>query len=73
MRDARPLMTVTLMGGDMQAQGIAQVLVNVLDLGANLQAATDMARFRHAQVSERAEPGVSALHAGGRPTQGDGP
>jgi gamma-glutamyltranspeptidase / glutathione hydrolase len=43
-------MTVTLMGGDMQAQGIAQVLVNVLDLGANLQAATDMARFHHSQV-----------------------
>ena len=50
MRNGRPLMTVTLMGGDMQAQGIAQVLVNVLDLGANLQAATDMARFRHNQV-----------------------
>jgi len=50
MRNNRPLMTVTLMGGDMQAQGIAQVLVNVLDLGANLQAATDMARFRHSQV-----------------------
>jgi len=50
MHDHRPLMTVTLMGGDMQAQGIAQVLVNVLDLGANLQAATDMARFRHSQV-----------------------
>ena len=50
MRNNRPLMTVTLMGGDMQAQGIAQVLVNVLDLGANLQAATDMARFRHTQV-----------------------
>ena len=47
----RPLMTVTLMGGDMQAQGILQVLVNVLDLGANVQAASDMARFRHAQVS----------------------
>ena len=46
----QPLMTVTLMGGDMQAQGIAQVLVNVLDLGANVQAASDMARFRHAQV-----------------------
>lgn len=41
---------VTVMGGDMQAQGIAQVLLNVLDLGANLQAATDMARFRHNQV-----------------------
>jgi len=35
----------------MQAQGIAQVLVNVLDLGANVQAASDMARFRHLQVS----------------------
>ena len=50
MRSDQPLMTVTLMGGDMQAQGIAQVLLNVLDLGANLQAATDMARFRHMQV-----------------------
>ena len=50
MRGEQPLMTVTLMGGDMQAQGIAQVLLNVLDLGANLQAATDMARFRHRQV-----------------------
>jgi gamma-glutamyltranspeptidase / glutathione hydrolase len=50
MRSNRPLMTVTLMGGDVQAQGIAQVLVSVLDLGANLQAASDMARFRHTQV-----------------------
>jgi len=50
MRNGRPMMTVTVMGGDMQAQGIAQVLLNVLDLGANLQAATDMARFRHNQV-----------------------
>ena len=49
MQNNRPMMTVTLMGGDMQAQGIAQVLLNVLDLGANLQAATDMARFRHSQ------------------------
>jgi gamma-glutamyltranspeptidase/glutathione hydrolase len=50
MRNGGPMMTVTVMGGDMQAQGIAQVLINVLDLGANLQAATDMARFRHNQV-----------------------
>ena len=49
MRDGAPLMTLTLMGGDMQAQGHAQVLVDILDLGANLQAASDMARFRHAQ------------------------
>ena len=50
-RNERPLIAVTLMGGDMQAQGIAQVLLNVLDLGANMQAASDMARFRHVQVS----------------------
>jgi gamma-glutamyltranspeptidase/glutathione hydrolase len=50
MRNNKPLMTVTLMGGDVQAQGIAQVLVDILDLGANLQAASDMARFRHTQV-----------------------
>jgi len=51
MHGGQPLMTVTLMGGDMQAQGHAQTLVDILDLGANLQASADMARFRHSQVS----------------------
>jgi gamma-glutamyltranspeptidase/glutathione hydrolase len=51
MHSGAPLMTVTLMGGDMQAQGHAQWLINVLDLGANVQAAADMARFRHGQIS----------------------
>ena len=51
LNGGQPLMTVTLMGGDMQAQGHAQWLINVLDLGANVQAAADMARFRHGQVS----------------------
>ena len=51
MQDEAPVMTVTLMGGDMQAQGHAQFLVDILDLGANVQAAADMARFRHSQVS----------------------
>jgi gamma-glutamyltranspeptidase/glutathione hydrolase len=55
MKQNRPVMTVLLMGGDVQAQGHAQVLVNVLELGANLQAATDMARFRHTQVSNKLE------------------
>lgn len=50
MQNQRPLMTITLMGGDMQAQGHAQMFVNILDLGANMQAASDMARFRHNQI-----------------------
>ena len=55
MKDKAPLMTITLMGGDMQAQGHAQALVNILDLGANVQLATDMARFRHAQLPNKLE------------------
>ncbi len=51
LHQGRPLMTLTLMGGDMQAQGHAQALVNLIDLGANMQAASDMARFRHGQVN----------------------
>ena len=46
-------MTLLLMGGDMQAQGHAQMMVNMVDLGANLQASTDMARFRHEQLSNQ--------------------
>ncbi|HZZ67290.1 MAG TPA: gamma-glutamyltransferase family protein [Phenylobacterium sp.] len=53
MDGSNPLMTLLLMGGDMQAQGHAQALVNIFDLGANLQMATDMARFRHSQVPNR--------------------
>lgn len=50
LHDGQPVMTVTLMGGDMQAQGHAQLLVDIIDLGANVQAAADVARFRHSQV-----------------------
>jgi len=53
MRAGQPLMTVTLMGGDMQAQGHAQLLIDVIDLGANAQAAADMARFRHSEVANQ--------------------
>jgi gamma-glutamyltranspeptidase / glutathione hydrolase len=49
MKDGRPVMAFGLMGGAMQAQGHAQVLVDMIDLGANPQAATDAARFSHYQ------------------------
>ncbi|HEY3786906.1 MAG TPA: gamma-glutamyltransferase [Steroidobacteraceae bacterium] len=51
MRDAQPVMAFGLMGGGQQAQGHAQVLVSMLDLGANPQAASDAARFAHWQAS----------------------
>jgi gamma-glutamyltranspeptidase/glutathione hydrolase len=51
MKDGKPLMAYGLMGGSQQAQGHAQVLVDMIDLGANLQAAGDAARFNHAQAS----------------------
>jgi gamma-glutamyltranspeptidase/glutathione hydrolase len=50
MRNGRPLLVTGQHGGDQQGQGNMQVLVNILDLGANMQAAGDMARFSHNQV-----------------------
>lgn len=46
------IMAMQLMGGDMQSQGHAQMMVNMVDLGANLQASSDMARFHHNQVRD---------------------
>jgi gamma-glutamyltranspeptidase / glutathione hydrolase len=52
-KDGAPSMAFGLMSGDQQAQGHAQVLMNMLVLGANPQAATDAARFNHSQRSNR--------------------
>lgn len=51
MKQGAPLMAFGLMGGSQQAQGHAQVLIDMIDLGANPQAASDAARFSHAQAS----------------------
>jgi gamma-glutamyltranspeptidase / glutathione hydrolase len=51
-RDGQPLMAFGLMGGDMQPQGHAQVLVNLIDFGMNLQEAGDAIRFHHEDSSE---------------------
>lgn len=50
-RNGAPVMTIGLMGGAMQAQGHEQVVVDMIDLHANVQQAGDMARFYHDQVS----------------------
>jgi gamma-glutamyltranspeptidase/glutathione hydrolase len=40
------------MGGDMQPQGHAQVIVNMVDFGMSLQEAGDAPRFYHEESSE---------------------
>ena len=72
MKDGKPLMSFGLMGGGMQPQGHAQIIVNMVDFGMNLQEAGDAARIRHDGSSEptgermieggtvRVESGISA-------------
>ena len=47
MRDGEPLISFGLMGGAMQPQGHAQIIVNMVDFGMNLQEAGDAARINH--------------------------
>lgn len=47
MKDGVPLMSFGLMGGGMQPQGHAQIIVNLIDFGLNLQEAGDAARYYH--------------------------
>jgi gamma-glutamyltranspeptidase/glutathione hydrolase len=51
-RDGKPWIAFGVMGGDMQPQGHAQILVNLLDFGMNLQEAGDAPRFYHTGSSE---------------------
>ncbi|MEM9659699.1 MAG: gamma-glutamyltransferase, partial [Planctomycetota bacterium] len=46
-REGKPVMSFGVMGGDMQPQGHAQILMNLLDFGMGLQEAGDAPRIRH--------------------------
>ncbi|MFQ6005183.1 MAG: gamma-glutamyltransferase [Woeseia sp.] len=52
MKDGQPWMSFGLMGGAMQPQGHAQIVVNMIDFGMNLQEAGDAARIRHRGSSQ---------------------
>ena len=52
MKDGKPLMSFGLMGGSMQPQGHAQIIVNLVDFGMNLQEAGDAARINHMGSSQ---------------------
>jgi len=51
-KDGQPLVSFGLMGGSMQPQGHAQVVMNIVDFGMNLQEAGDAPRIRHSGSSQ---------------------
>jgi gamma-glutamyltranspeptidase/glutathione hydrolase len=51
-KDGRPWVSFGLMGGGMQPQGHAQIVVNLVDFGMNLQEAGDAPRIHHSGSSE---------------------
>ena len=61
-KDGKPWLSFGLMGGDMQAQGHAQVLVNIIDHGMDVQSAGDAPRFYH--VGSSTPTGVPARDGG---------
>ena len=51
-KDNKPYMSFGLMGGAMQPQGHAQIIINLVDFGMNLQEAGDAPRIRHIGSSQ---------------------
>ncbi len=47
MKDGQPVLSFGVMGGDIQPQGHAQIVVNIVDFGMNVQEAGDAARWHH--------------------------
>jgi gamma-glutamyltranspeptidase/glutathione hydrolase len=51
-KDGEPVMAYGNMGGGTQPQAHVQHVLNMIDLGMNVQATTDVARFDHNQTSD---------------------
>ncbi|MFQ3333759.1 MAG: gamma-glutamyltranspeptidase/glutathione hydrolase [Woeseiaceae bacterium] len=62
-KDNKPWLSFGLMGGSMQPQGHAQILINMIDFDMNLQEAGDAARIRHVGSSQ---PTDEEMNNGGR-------
>ena len=62
-KDNKPWLSFGLMGGSMQPQGHAQILINMIDFGMNLQEAGDAARIRHVGSSQ---PTDEKMNDGGK-------
>lgn len=61
-KDGKPYFSFGVMGGAMQPQGHAQVLINIIDFGMNIQEAGDAPRINHMGSSQ---PTGSTMTGGG--------
>jgi gamma-glutamyltranspeptidase/glutathione hydrolase len=61
-KDGKPYFSFGVMGGAMQPQGHAQVLINIIDFGMNIQEAGDAPRINHKGSSQ---PTGSVMKSGG--------
>jgi len=65
MKDGKPYFSFGVMGGDHQAQGHTQVVVNLIDFGMNVQEAGEAARVNHGNNGLQVESAVpEATRAG---------
>ncbi len=68
-KDGKPWISFGVMGGSMQPQGHAQIVINLIDFGMNLQEAGDAPRIRHSGSSQptgekMADGGIVYLESG---------
>ena len=71
-KNGKPWISFGVMGGDMQPQGQAQIVVNLIDFKMNLQEAGDAPRMHHVGSSEptgelMTDGGILYLESGFRP------
>lgn len=60
LKDGKPWLSFGVMGGDMQAQGHVQVLLNMIDFGMDVQQAGEQPRFRHFENGLALESAIGA-------------
>ena len=58
LKDGKPWVSFGVMGGDNQAQAHAQVVMNLVDFGMNIQDAGEAARMRHGGGELSLESGI---------------